>query len=480
MRRIFAPLLVAFLVVGASAAAVSSAGPPGADITRGTPSEVAGSLNIGGDAHISSISCPSDGNCVAGGDYLDGSKHEQAFVVDEVNGVWKPASEVAGLFNTGGHAQINSISCPSDGDCIAAGSYSEGPGQFQAFVVDEVGGVWKPAGKVAASLNTAGLAATQSVSCPSDGNCVAGGSYRDGSQHFQAFLVDEVEGVWKPPREVAGSLNAGGYAQINSVSCPSDGNCGAGGYYTDGFKHQQAFFVDEVGGVWKSPREIAGSLNAGSYAQINSVSCPSDDNCGAAGSFTDSFGHSQAFVVDEVGGVWKPAREVAGSLNTGGIAGISSVSCPSDGNCVVGGSYRDGSGHFQAFVVDEVEDVWTPSREIAGSLNTGGYAQINSVSCPPDGDCVVGGSATDGSGHTQAFVVDKIGDVWKPAREVARSLNTGDDAWTQSISCPPDGNCVAGGYYTDSSNHQQAFVVNDGRSLPPAPSPSAPTSGRGP
>ena len=51
-------------------------------------------------------------------------------------------------------------------------------------------------------------------------------------------------------------------------------------------------------------------------------------------------------------GTWGTAIEVPGSgaLNAGGAAAARWVSCPSAGNCAVGGSYRDGSGHFQAFV----------------------------------------------------------------------------------------------------------------------------------
>jgi hypothetical protein len=32
---------------------------------------------------VNSLSCPSAGNCSAGGTYLDGSGHQQAFVVSE-------------------------------------------------------------------------------------------------------------------------------------------------------------------------------------------------------------------------------------------------------------------------------------------------------------------------------------------------------------------------------------------------------------
>jgi len=41
-----------------------------------------------------------------------------------------------------------------------------------------------------------------------------------------------------PPPGTA-TLNKGGNAHVQSVSCASAGNCGAGGYYTDASGHHQ-------------------------------------------------------------------------------------------------------------------------------------------------------------------------------------------------------------------------------------------------
>src|SRR5258708_27444714 len=70
-----------------------------------------------------------------------------------------------------------------------------------------------------------------SVSCGSAGNCAAGGFYLEGSFAFQAFVASERNGTWGTARQVPGSgtLNAGGFAQVTSVSCASAGNCAGGG-----------------------------------------------------------------------------------------------------------------------------------------------------------------------------------------------------------------------------------------------------------
>ena len=80
----------------------------------------------GHSAGIRSVSCASAGNCSAGGTYTDGSFEEQAFVVDEVGGSWGTAQEVPGIKNlpgTGTSAVVISASCPSAGNCSAGGTY---------------------------------------------------------------------------------------------------------------------------------------------------------------------------------------------------------------------------------------------------------------------------------------------------------------------------------------------------------------------
>jgi hypothetical protein len=198
------------------------------------------------------------------------------------------------------------------------------------------------------------------VSCASAGNCSAGGYYTDKSRHYQVFVVSEARGSWHAAVEVPGTsaLNKGGRANIYSASCASAGNCSAGGYYTDRSGHAQAFVVSQVRGTWRSAREPPGTaaLNRRGNASISSVSCVSAGNCSAGGDYGDAPGHTQVFVVSEVNGTWQTAAEVPGTaaLNAGGGANFYSVSCASAGNCSAGGDYGDSPGHTQVFVVSEV------------------------------------------------------------------------------------------------------------------------------
>ena len=404
----------------------------------------------------------------SGGGAASAASAASHVVAASSGGTWAKAEQVPGTrpLNTGGYAMTQSVSCASAGDCVAGGYYTHGVDQ-EAFVVNETNGTWGGAQETAAALNTDGGAAVDSVSCASAGNCSAGGYYTGSSKASQAFVVDETGGKWSAAAEVAGALNKGIGAQINSVSCASAGNCGAGGYYTASSGHAQAFVISEKNGAWGAAKEVAGALNS-KDAQLISVSCASAGDCSAAGFYTDRSGHIQAFVVDEAGGVWGSAEQVPGTaaLNKGGSAGVNSVSCASAGDCSAGGSYADGSGPAEAFVVDEKGGTWGDAQEVPGiaALNQGGNgAEVNSVSCASAGNCSAGGQYTPANAGGAAFVVNDASGVWGRAEEVPGSgaLNQGGLAAISSVSCASAGDCSAGGFYADASNDQQALVVGE-------------------
>jgi hypothetical protein len=202
---------------------------------------------------------------------------------------------------------------------------------------------------------------------------------------------------------------------------------------------------------WGSAIEVPGmaALNVGGDAQVASISCARAANCAAGGFFKDGSGHYRAFVVDETNGVWGSAIEVPGmaALDLGGYASVRSVSCAAAGDCAAGGSYSDGSGYNQAFVVSEKNGVWGNAIEVPGSaaLNLGGDAQVVTVSCASAGNCAAGGSYADGSG---AFVVDEANGTWGSAEQLPHSAGLLANVGVTSMSCTGAGDCAAvGGYF---------------------------------
>jgi hypothetical protein len=385
-------------------------------------------LNAGGNAKVLAVSCATGGNCLAGGYYTQGSAGlRQAFVVNETSGTWGTAQEVPGTAALNqGHpgAAVTSVSCTAPGDCLAGGRYTDSSGNTQAFVVTQTNGTWGKAEEIpgTAALNAGGYALLNSLSCTSAGNCSAGGRYasssNDGVPVAQAYVVSETNGTWGTAEEVPGTaaLNGGGYAEVDSVSCASAGNCSAGGAYTNSTPATEAFVVNETNGTWGTAQEVPGSqaLNTNGLAQVNSLSCTAPGVCGAGGFYLDAAFNQQAFVVNETNGAWGTAAEVPGiaALNQGSPGStVASVSCAGPRLCSAGGFYSDASNNHQAFVVNERNGTWRTAEEVPGtaSLNAGGLAGIGAVSCPTTGLklCSAAGSYADASLHTQAFTVNE-------------------------------------------------------------------------
>ena len=432
-----------------------------------------GALNKGGAATVTSVSCASAGNCAAGGQYTDRLRHRQAFVARETNGTWHAAIEIpgTGALNKGGNADVTSVSCASAGNCLVGGFYRDRFRFKQAFVASQRNGTWHKAIEVpgTAALNKRGDAWVHSLSCASAGNCVAGGDYRDGLRHRQAFVASERNGTWHKAIEVPGTatLNKGGSAEVDSVSCPSAGNCLVGGRYDAG--GTQAFVASERRGTWHKAIKVpgTGALNTGGAAAVDSVSCASAGNCTVGGSFTDSDRQGQPFVASQTNGTWHAAIHLPGvNAIDGGV--VQSLSCGSAGNCLAGGFYLDGAQQDHAFVASQTNGTWQGAIEVPGTvtLDKGGIygpaAETTSVSCASAGNCTAVGIYIDGQGHNQAFVASQTNGTWQAAIELpgTATLDTGGSAAVNSVSCAPAGTCAAGGSYQASHGHYQAFVAS--------------------
>ena len=441
---------------------------------RARPVPGAAALNKG-ESQFLGLSCGSPGNCAAGGFYTDSAGHEQPFVVSEVDGTWQKARQVPGVaaLSQGRGGRVVTVSCARSGYCAAGGYYVTTAGGSQAFVVSEVRGRWGTAEEVpgTARLNKGGDAALAAVSCPSAGNCAAGGHYEDAATDVQAFIVSEHQGTWQRAREVPGSaaLNGGGAAETSSVSCPSAGNCGAGGYISA--PGLTSFVVTEQQGRWHRAELVPGlaALNTGNYGPMAQMACPSAGTCAAGGAYSANGAGFGAYVVSEVHGIWQRAREIPGfaALNQGQRDGnLNSLSCGSPGNCSAVGQYTDSSGHYQVFVASERDGTWGKAGEAPGTaaLNQGGYAIPNEMSCPAPGQCSAGGWYTGRDGHAHAFVIGQADGIWGAAEQVPGStaLDQGGDAQVDVLSCASPGHCSAAGSFSlQHSQRSQVFAVSE-------------------
>jgi hypothetical protein len=371
-----------------------------------------------------------------------------------VRGTARPVAASAAL-----GAWIDSVSCARAADCSAGATVVDNSDFSHAAVAEQVKGTWGPVQELAglpdSGPQTAG-SGVSSVSCAAPGDCSAGGFNGLGSTQG-GFVAGEEHGTWGKAIAVPGlaQLNTGKDADVESVSCGSPGNCGAAGFYTlapASAGLTRAFVVTEHDGRWGRAQAVALPVHLkGLSSSIGSVSCASAGTCTAVGGYS-SGSVGRAFVVTEKHGKWRPAVRILDHFK-GFNWGVSVVSCASAGSCSAAGAYSSGSAG-QAFVVTEKHGKWDAAQPVPGlaRLNTGKDAQINSLSCGSPGNCSAGGYyslSPVASGLQDAFVVTEKHGVWGAAEQVPglARLKTGGITEILSVSCASAGDCSAAGSY---------------------------------
>ncbi len=436
-----------------------------------------------GDVEMHWLSCPSTGNCSAVGRYADASGDRLGLLLSEKLGRWTAVRATLPLGAASDPiVELGSVSCASAGNCSAVGSYEDTPsGNTQGVLLTETSGTWQPGVEAVLPSPAADPNVTiNSVSCKSPGNCTAVGDYVDSSGNQQGLLLDQSSGTWTA---AAATLPAGAATNpgviLGSVSCVSKRNCSAVGEYSDGSGFQ-GLLLTETSGAWVTAK--AKLPTGGSNAVFRSVSCASAGNCSAVGYYEDNSGHGQGLLITETSGAWgtgvKAPLPAVGGTATDPSAGIASVSCSSAGNCAAVGGYNDSSGHGQGVLLTETSGKWAAG--VKATLPVGAAvnpeADMSSVSCPSVGNCSAIGTYADGSG-TQALVVTQTAGTWASSAKAA--LPTGAAADPEvimtNVSCTSVSICAADGRYGDGTAF--AGVLLSASNASPRLSVTAPSSG---
>jgi hypothetical protein len=388
-----------------------------------------------------------------GGTYDDAHGNPQAWVASGHAGTWANAIALPGSITTnGGHSEINGVSCATGNYCVAAGETSTDQLSDRATVAVDLSGTWQQA-MLIPGLDSSDSQAL-SVSCPSVGNCTVVGSFRDASNAKQPFVEDEVNGTWGFFHTLGNfsQLNTGQFAELNSVSCQSPGNCTATGEYTTLGGTPHAFLVAEVSGTWHLPGPLIFLL---APSTGRAVSCPASGNCELTGTETDVNGQIQAYAQQTNSGGQEAIQRLTSStdLNVGGTALTNSVSCASDGNCVVVGHYTDATGRWQPFIAEEKDGAWQSTMPVPGiaALDEGHFSDLQSVSCASPGNCAALGFYTDASGNGQVLTTDEVNGTWGTAARLPGPSGQGHFSPQSSVSCWSAGNCATGGVIVTST-----------------------------
>jgi hypothetical protein len=434
------------------------------------------------NGYLPALSCPSAGNCGAGGSYLDSKGSVEGLVLSEVKSVWQTPTRLAppAQANADPQVTINALSCATPGNCSAVGSFEDTHSNGQSFVANEVNGAWKQAQEVSLPSNAGtSLQNSQihSVVCWSTGNCSAIGSYFDDTKpmaYAQGLEVNEVHGVWGHARETVlpPNTNIDPFININQVACTRTGNCAAVGSFITKENVTDALMISEVNGAWKSAVALVLPGDASAYpgAALSEVTCVAAGDCTAIGTYTDVAGGIDGMIATETHGTW--ARALAMVMPSGAAAnprtfffGYGGLACPSIGNCSAGGQYLIGTSTFEGFLINEVHGTWHSATEMAlpsGALMAGRNGGVVAVSCRSAGNCSAGAAYVDGTSSYQALIVNEVAGQWRTGQKI--TLPTGNntvgiDGGIYGLSCHASGPCTATGSYLKTLTNYEGFTV---------------------
>jgi hypothetical protein len=265
------------------------------------------------------VSCPVTGSCAAAGSYNDTSGHRQGLLASLANGTWTAVTAPTSALNPGPWTSpalgFNSLSCPAAGSCFAAGSYLAVPDKQDGLIATLANGTWSDITAPVNGLNPPAGTSTgdsvnlNAVSCPAVGSCVAVGVYQDTSNNRDGFAETLSGGTWTPGNiPMTGLVPTGLFVNsFTGISCPSAGSCAATGTYQDtsgatatmnGLEHG---LLDTLsGGTWTAtaaptyalePPQIYTTDPLQPPYQVpvtpDSVACPVAGSCVAVGYYSD-------------------------------------------------------------------------------------------------------------------------------------------------------------------------------------------------
>jgi hypothetical protein len=327
---------------------------------------------------LNSISCASPGNCVAVGQYL-GGRMTHPLLVTESNGTWGAGVEPELPANADTSPDPNQpevgggldlVSCPATGDCTAVGWYTskDAGHSMYPWVLTKSGGTWSLGRGALLPADAAVLGDLDKgpspffgftgLSCPSAGNCTAVGGYERPGGAEEGLILTERVGVWSEGLKAPLPRNAVPKSESNefnsplvSVSCAAPDDCAVVGWYGPG--SPRGLLLSERGGTWKaSALGLPAKAKAPGGVYLSSVSCPSRGNCAAVGNYRWKRA-THGLIVRERGGAWRRAANAAvpKGASSNQHTFLSSVSCPSKTACEAGGYYADRSGRTQGLLL---------------------------------------------------------------------------------------------------------------------------------
>ena len=429
--------------------------------------------------YLPALACPAVGSCVAAGDFADFASNTYGMVVVEAKGVWKPAASIDPPLAAAASANLTptATACGAVGSCVVVGSYQDNSGNLLAFADLETAGTWRGAQSVPlpADAATTQVAQLRAVTCAGTTTCTAVGTYTASGANspVEGLVATEVNGVWHASSvELPGPANVDPIVTLSQVACDGNHVCISAGTYIDanGVSHGLGVTIT---GATVSGTSIRLPSNANLYPSVTIGSAACAGACVVTGTYVTASGAREGFALTATGGTWSPATMMVLPANAATsphvfFYGFSGASCASYGNCTTGGQYRDASGRYEGFLVNQVHGVWRAATELklpAGAQQAGKNGGVVAITCPVAGTCSAGAAYLDAKGLYQALIVTEVGTTWRAGttlRLPKGATSVGIDGGVYGLVCPSAGHCSATGSYLDGLGRYQGFAASLG------------------
>jgi hypothetical protein len=349
----------------------------------------------------------------------------------------------------GSNSYLDSVSCVSSADCVAAG-YSSKTSTVDTLIETWNGTSWSvtPSANEVSSNDT-----LLGVSCSSPSNCMAVGDY----QPEPGGEILNLAEVWNGTTWSLTTTPSPGSSSnfLRGVSCVSDSDCVAAGYYISG-SSRQTLIETWNGTTWS----MSVTPNQGDDDQLLAVSCSRTRNCKAVGSYLKGPAlQTLVETLNKSGWSITPSPSPSGRKKASLLDG---VSCTSIADCVAIGSYNHKT---QTLSLVEMWNgtSWSviPSPDPSAQNN-----DPRGVSCVDDTDCTAVGVYYNGSDTGQTFVETWDGSTWS----TTSSPNVGTEInGLGGVACVDTAYCVAVGSYANGTDPVTSHTLVESGSISQAP-----------
>ena len=391
---------------------------PGAGLYRALPVRPPASARIAQGTELLTTTCVAAGSCAAGGNFGGAGRPLEPMVATQSHGRWSRGTPLLLPANAAAqpYAQVSGLACHSTGNCVAVGDYQYGrSGSLQAFIAIESRGRWARAFTPRLPTNAASPSSAQleAVTCISNGSCDAVGTYQDPAGNAQTMVVAKPpSGPWGQAIEIASPPNAAANpdALMTGIACTAPGSCVTVGNYSVSATQFAAMGAVEVRGAWHRATQIALPRGAipGTFTAISSISCPTASQCLGVGQYPVSATQSRAMAVTESRGRFGravPITAVPPDSSPVPSTYLLGVSCRPSGLCLAVGGGRNSAGHSVAMYMTRSAGRWRATFLGPPRGATSGRRQLSvlySVSCTGRSHCGAVGYYHDRLGVTRA------------------------------------------------------------------------------